>query len=221
MSTIQWLTAAIAIVLIALFSVLFVVTEIEKHQAQNLQTLNPAAPTSVAVESANSSKNLVVYFSRSGNTALAARHIAGWLQADTIVLQVEDYQLGISGLANAIKDADQLKTDPAALPDIKPASTDMTAYDTVWLGSPVWLYSPAPPIWAFIENNRFDGKKVVLFNTYNSHFANEHIDRFREKVMAKGAVSFEHKHVIRGRMTQQITPEEMLKTISEAWFNNI
>ncbi|MBL8310862.1 MAG: hypothetical protein JNL19_10610 [Burkholderiales bacterium] len=78
--------------------------------------------------------------------------------------------------------------------------------------------SPAPPIWAFVERHRFDGKQVVLFNTINSHFGDEHIARLREKVMSRGARSFEHRHVLRGRMTQQLTADEMLRAMDEAWF---
>ncbi|WP_439842029.1 flavodoxin [Aeromonas taiwanensis] len=55
-----------------------------------------------------------------------------------------------------------MKRAPEALPDIVPRILDLSPFDTVWLGSPVWLYSPAPPIWAFVEHNRFDGKDVVL-----------------------------------------------------------
>lgn len=59
----------------------------------------------------------------------------------------------------------------------------------------------------------------MLFNTFNSHIGDEYIAAFKAKVMAHGAKSFEHRHVLRGRMTQQITPDEMLKTIDRAWFD--
>ena len=91
-------------------------------------------------------------------------------------------------------------------------------FTNVGLGSPVWFYSPAPPLWAFVENNRFDGKDVVLFNTFNSNFGDDQIAAFRLKVMERGAKSFEHRHVLRGRMTQQLTPEEMLHAIDNEWF---
>ena len=70
--------------------------------------------------------------------------------------------------------------------------------DSIYLGSSIWLYSPAPPIWQFVEKNRFDGKHVVLFNTFNSKFKQEYINTFHQKVMERGAVSFEHQFVNRG-----------------------
>lgn len=36
--------------------------------------------------------------------------------------------------------------------------------------------------------------------------------------MARGVRSFEHKHVLRGCMTQQITPEQMLQAMDDTWF---
>lgn len=198
--TLGALAAAVAVVLLA-------VSLIESRQANQLAGLeadsHPAANTTTAV----------VYFSRSGNTALAARRLATRLGARIFALDAPAYRLGPRGLVQALGDANTLKNAPEALPDILPRTLDLTPFEMVWLGSPVWLYSPAPPIWAFVEHNRFDGKDVVLFNTYNSHFGEEHIAALKAKVMARGARSFTHRHVLRGRMTQQLTPEQMLDEI--------
>jgi hypothetical protein len=144
--------------------------------------------------------------------------VAKRLEAQLFSLEAPDYELGMAGLANALKDANTRRSQPEVLPDITPHTIDLTPFDTVWLGSPVWLYSPAPPIWAFVEYNRFDGQHVVLFNTFNSHIGEDHIAKFRAMVMARGAKSFAHRHVLRGRMTQQLTPEQMLQAIDDEWF---
>lgn len=210
----KWIVLLLGALLAAAILVLLIVTWIESRQARELADKLPYAPAT-----ASASRTAVVYFSRSGNTALAARHIATRLNAQLFPLEAPAYQLGAGGLTNALKDANALKDDPDALPEIIPRTIDLMPFDSVWLGSPVWLYSPAPPIWAFVEHNRFDGKHVVLFNTFNSHFGDEHIARLKAKVMARGAKSFEHRHVLRGRMTQQLTPDEMLKAIDAAWFD--
>lgn len=214
MSILQWSGAAVVLVLLGILGVLSSVAWIESRQALNLEGREPH----VASATAQASRTAVVYFSRSGNTALAARYVATRLDAQLFALQAPEYQLGLGGLAHALNDANALKSKPEALPDITPRTIDWASFDTVWLGSPVWLYSPAPPIWAFAEHNRFDGKHVVLFNTFNSHFGDDHIAAFKAKVMERGAKSFEHRHVLRGRMTQQITPEEMLRAIDDDWF---
>ena len=213
MTALHWILAAVALALLAVFAYLYAVTWIESRQARKLEGKQPYASAT-----AGPSRTAVVYFSRSGNTALAARHVAQRLDARLFPLQAPSYELGMGGLAHAVMDANERRSKPEMLPDISPSTIDLKPFDTVWLGSPVWLYSPSPPIWAFVEHNRFDGQHVVLFNTFNSHIGDDYIATFKAKVMERGARSFEHKSVLRGRMTQQLTPEQMLQAIDGEWF---
>ena len=141
----------------------------------------------------------MVYFSRSGNTALAAHYVARRLAARLIELRAADYDLGPIGWANAMRDT----RGHAA--NIVPRIIDLSGFDTIYLGAPVWLYSLAPPIWAFVENNRFDGRRVVLFNTFNSQLKPEFVTEFEARMMARGARSFEHLAIRRGCMTGHAT----------------
>ncbi len=102
--------------------------------------------------------------------------------------------------------------------EASPRSIDLSAYDTVWLVAPIWLYHPTPPIRAFVENNRFDGQRVVLFNTYNSRIDQASITDFKRVVLLKGACAFEHLSVRRGRMESQVSPDEILAAIDDRWF---
>ncbi|MFM5338342.1 flavodoxin family protein [Aeromonas enteropelogenes] len=205
----SWVFITLGALAATVVVVLLAVSFIERRQAHELAGLE-AESQQVA-----SPRTAVVYFSRSGNTALAARHLATRLRARLFALDAPAYRLGPRGLVQALADANALKRAPEALPEIAPQTLDLSPFDTVWLGSPVWLYSPAPPIWAFVEHNRFDGKDVVLFNTYNSHLGEEHIAALKAKVMARGARSFTHRHVLRGRMTCQLTPDQMVAAIDD------
>ncbi|WP_197460127.1 flavodoxin family protein [Aeromonas enteropelogenes] len=205
----NWVFITLGALAAAVVVVLLAVSFIERRQAYELAGVEADSPQVASPRTA------VVYFSRSGNTALAARHLANRLGARLFALDAPAYRLGPGGLVQALGDANALKHAPEALPDIVPRTLDLTPFDTVWLGSPVWLYSPAPPIWAFVEHNRFDGKDVVLFNTYNSHLGEEHIEALKAKVMARGAKSFAHRHVLRGRMTRQLTPDQMVAAIDD------
>lgn len=197
---------ALAVVVLGLALVPIAVTWIENRQARDVRDM------AVYSRPSQPSRTAVVFFSRSGNTALAARHIAARVGAQLFELDAPDYKLGLVGWARAMLDA---RGNTAR---IAPRMIDLSAFDTVYLGSPIWLYSPAPPIWDFVAHNRFDGKHVVLFNTFNSQFKPEFIDGFKDNVMANGARSFEHRFILRGRMTQQISPDEMLRMIDAEWF---
>ena len=202
-----------AIAALAVLGFFVGVTRIESHQARQLGGMapytSPATPSGTAV----------VYFSRSGNTALAARHVARRLGAALYPLDAPQYALGLAGLAQSALDANALRNDLAQLPDITPRTIDLAPFNTVWLGAPVWFYSPAPPLWAFVAQHRFDGQHVVLFNTFNSHIGADKIAAFRAQVMASGARSFTHRQVLRGRMSQQLTPQEMLQAIDAEWLD--
>lgn len=210
----HWTFIFLTVVGLAILGFFWGVTAIERQQARQVADIEPYALS----DEEGRNRTAVVYFSRSGNTALAARHVAQRLDATLYPLDAPQYELGLEGLAHSAWDAKVRRDAPARLPDITPRTIDLRPFDTVWLGSPVWFYSPAPPLWAFVEHNRFDGQHVVLFNTFNSNFGDDQIAEFKAKVMARGAKSFEHRHVLRGRMTQQLTPEQMLQDIDKEWF---
>lgn len=208
LSTLKWLASVLGLLLVLVALILVAVTWIERRQARDLQVRIPYV--SPGIDQQN--RIAVVYFSRSGNTALAARYLARRFHAQLFEIQAPAYRLGLAGWTRAMSDARMHDAD------IMPRTIELSQCETVYLGSPIWLYSPAPPIWDFVEHNRFDGQRVVLFNTFNSQFKSEYIDRFKATVMARGARSFEHRFVRRGRMTQQLSPEEMIQTIESEWF---
>jgi flavodoxin len=203
----KWAAAVVALATFAAFAVLIVVTRVEQHQAKtSAEILASRTP-----QAGLASRIAVVYFSRSGNTAVAAAYIARRMDAGLFRLEAPAYDVGLTGILHALHDA---RSHEAA---IAPTTLDLRGFDTVYLGSPIWLYSPSPPIWEFARNNRFDGKDVVLFNTFNSKFEQRFIDEFRQVVLAQGARSFRHIFVKRGRMGQQLTTGEMLDQIDAEW----
>ncbi len=148
---------------------------------------------------------LVVYYSRSGHTQAMAREIARRYDADIVRLGATAYTLDFAGWRRSANDArNELETP------ISPAVVDMRPYDLVFLGSPIWLFRPAPPLWAFARRNNFAGASVVLFNTYNSRFIDEYIQQFQSLVEVQGGNYLSHIHVRRGRIFWQKSAAEVL-----------
>ena len=46
---------------------------------------------------------------------------------------------------------------------------DLTGYDVVFVGSPVWWYTAATPVLSFLEQADFQGTKVAFFSTQGSN----------------------------------------------------
>lgn len=201
----RWIIIIAVLAIVAAFTVAFVVTRVENSQSSKNKQLRQFGPLSVTTES----NVAVVVFSRSGNTGVLANHIADKRNGHLYEITAEDYDLGIPGWISALKDARN------NLANISPQTIDLSAYETIYLGAPIWLYSPAPPIWQFAKNSDFTDKNVVLFNTFNSKFEESFIRDFELLVRSKGAVSFKHQYVDRGRMGNQISTEDMLNNFDK------
>lgn len=120
----NWVFITLGVLAAAVVVVLLAVSFIERRQAYALAGLEAESPLVASPRTA------VVYFSRSGNTALAARHLANRLGARLFALDAPAYRLGPGGLVQALGDANALKRAPEALPDIVPRTLDLTPFDT-------------------------------------------------------------------------------------------
>ena len=128
----------------------------------------------------NFGKVLVVYFSLSGNT----RDIAQRIQAKT------------NGDIYEIKTAQKIKNNPmlyfktksdlknGAYPELQGDMPDMSGYDIIFVGSPVWWYTVSTPVKAFLSQTDFKSRKVVPFSTQGSNPGTFHEDFVK---MAKNA----------------------------------
>lgn len=151
---------------------------------------------------------LVVCYSRSGNTLAMAKEIARYFRAELVSLEAKAYSLDYEGWRNANDDA--WNRAPAK---IAPGRVEIGSYDLVFLGSPIWWFRPAPPLWTFVEENDFRGKSVILFNTFNSRFKPGEIDAFRKLVERKGGKFIDHVHVRRGRIFNQIDGGKLVEGV--------
>ncbi|OUS11883.1 hypothetical protein A9Q89_07485 [Gammaproteobacteria bacterium 53_120_T64] len=149
-------------------------------------------------------KVLVVYFSRSGNTKLLAREISRYYQSALLPIKAEDYPVGIAGLFNAVVDSQD------KFARIKPQKVDLSGYDIVFIGAPIWFGSPAPPAWQFVANNKLSDKGVVLFSTFNSGFKQQFIDDYKAAVELRGGRYIDHLYIRRGRLLGQLNADDFL-----------
>ena len=194
------ITSILGLAIIAITVFVVFVIETEKAQFKQNAEIADYKPTETL-----DSKVLVVYFSRSNNTELMAMEIAKHYDAKLIRLHADKYSIGFFGWLNALRDS---QTELAV---ITPETIDLSTYDTIFIGSPIWWYSPAPPIWQFVKNNDLSEKNIILFNTFNSQFKQEYIDKFESNIEEKGGVFIKHIYVKRERMTQQISTKTLLE----------
>lgn len=111
-------------------------------------------------------KVLVVYYSMSGHTKDIAERIRKQTGADVYEIKtMEDMPKGPK-LHLAVKQ--QLKS--GNYPKLLGEMPDFNQYDMVFVGAPVWWYTMATPMYAFLQQADFQGKKVVPFSTQGSNY---------------------------------------------------
>lgn len=115
------------------------------------------------------SKLLVAYFSASGVTKKVAQKIANAAQADLVeIAPKERYTKADLNWMDKKSRSSVEMNDPASRPEIEKKLDDISAYDTVAIGFPIWWYTAPTIIKTFLEAYDFTGKKIALFATSGS-----------------------------------------------------
>lgn len=105
-------------------------------------------------------KRLVVYYSLSGNTEQAARKIAERLGADLLKLETVK-PMPKSFAAQIIVGGGQVMFHH--VPELKPRKKDVSAYDELILGSPIWNSKGVPAVNAFLQDESAAARVTALF----------------------------------------------------------
>lgn len=112
------------------------------------------------------SKKLVAYFSASGRTAKAAEKLANELGADIYEIKPEiKYTKADLNWMDKKSRSSMEMNNKSFRPAILIGDVDVSGYDTIYLGFPIWWYVAPTLINTFLEAYDFSGKKIVLFAT--------------------------------------------------------
>lgn len=105
---------------------------------------------------------LVAYFSWGGNTKFIAEKIHSEVGGDIFSIEpVTKYPADYNETAYGVA---KEQHDKNIHPPIK--NTDISGYDIIFVGTPAWWYTMAPPVMTFLEENNFEGKTIVPFITH-------------------------------------------------------
>ena len=112
------------------------------------------------------SKKLVAFFSASGTTKKVAQMIAEEVKADLFEIEpkVPYTKLDLDWMNKKSRSSVEM-SDKKYRPAIMKKEMDMSSYDEILLGFPIWWYVAPTIINTFLEAYDFSGKKIVLFAT--------------------------------------------------------
>ncbi|MBU2102234.1 MAG: flavodoxin [Candidatus Omnitrophota bacterium] len=133
-------------------------------------------------------KILIVYYSFSGNTKIAALTLYEYLKSRG---QVEMVQLQwLDESRNFFIQSARALWHVRG--NIQGVELNLSGYDLVCFGTPVWAFGPAPAMNTYLDNSQgLEGKQAVLFTTYGSGTGNTRCLDYMQNILAtKGVVSF-------------------------------
>ena len=112
------------------------------------------------------SKILVAYFSASGVTKKVAEKLAVVANADIheIKPKVPYTKADLNWMDKKSRSSVEMN-DKAFRPEIVKEDLNLSSYDTILLGFPIWWYVAPTIINTFLERYDFSGKKIILFVT--------------------------------------------------------
>ncbi|KRK95919.1 hypothetical protein FD25_GL002379 [Levilactobacillus acidifarinae DSM 19394] len=152
-----------------------------------------------------------MYYSLTGVVDRMAHEVAAKLGADL-------YRMTPSTTynQNMWKAWDQAQAETAAdnLPTLTGQLPDLSAYDQVILGGPVWGYTLSNPMRVYLQQTDFKGKNVAAFWTYYDH------DEKYEKTLTDNLANA--KYVGGLELTMSLMGNQnALETAITQWTNNL
>ncbi len=112
---------------------------------------------------AANNKNLVVYFSHSGNTRIIAEQIKDATGADIFeICPVKNYPDDYNTVVNQAKK----EINANFKPELKTKINRIATYDVIFVGSPNWWSTIAPPVATLLSDYNLEGKTIAPFITH-------------------------------------------------------
>jgi flavodoxin len=156
-------------------------------------------------------RSLVLYYSHSGNTARVANQIYKALQAKG---DVDISELRHSD-SKRYKIRHLLARVFPALTDLSKDMPDISKYDLVCVGSPVWGGKPAPlALKLLLRLRKVPIKKVIYFQIHGIKYSGEHAALYARKMLS--AIDDSHVNILSitlkdARNEQKV--DNMIKTL--------
>lgn len=155
-------------------------------------------------------KNVIFYYSWTGNTGVVANEIRQLTGADLKKIEeVKPRKSGAGFMGAACLAFLGLKSR------LKPMDYTLGSYDNVFLGGPVWASRSTPAINSFIGRTDFRNKRVFLFLTQADDKTPQKVIHSIARRIEKRGGKVVDSIFITTKMNSVITPEAVRESLSE------
>lgn len=152
-------------------------------------------------------KKLVAYFSASGVTKSTAETLAKEIGADLFEIEPKEaYTKADLDWTNSSSRSTVEMKNKSFRPEMVKKALDLSEYDTIFVGFPIWWYVAPTIINTFGESYNFSGKTIVPFATSGG----SGMGKTTEELIP----SFKGANVVEGKVVNRMSPAE-LKAFAE------
>jgi flavodoxin len=142
-----------------------------KNYKAEMQMLNDFIDKEQQVRKAD--KTLTVYYSYTDDTRKLANMIHEKVGGD--ILEIQPLELYPDDY-NAVYAQGRKEVEERIKPQLNNNFTDISEYGTIYLGSPIWFETIAPPVASFLYGQSLAGKTIIPFCTYDGLGAGQSIE---------------------------------------------
>ena len=156
------------------------------------------------------SKKLVAYFSASGNTAAKAKLLAQAAGADLYEIKpAAAYTSADLNWQDKKSRSSVEMSDKSSRPEIADKNADIAAYDTIFVGFPIWWYIAPTIINTFLESYDFSGRTIILFATSGGSRFGDTVKNLKPSV--SGSAVIKEGFILNGNQTVESISEQLKK----------
>ena len=108
-----------------------------------------------------SMRSLIYYYSWSGKTKAAAEALGKLTGSELRRVEEVAIRRGLFSFPTAL-----IQALDGCISELRPYNPDVTGFDRIFIGTPVWSSGPPPAVRALLREAPFNRKKVVIFTTH-------------------------------------------------------
>lgn len=146
-------------------------------------------------------KSIIAYYSYSGNTKKVAVVLAEYLKqlGDAQLIELRCLDETGSFLGQCRRAFRRLRGK------IEPVGFDVSGYDLICVGTPVWAFAPAPATNTYLDNiSGAEKKQALLFTTYGSGTGNQRcLNYMKQLLLKKGLAGCKQFSIQQGKVSDK------------------
>ncbi|GKU23278.1 flavodoxin family protein [Clostridium folliculivorans] len=160
-------------------------------------------------------RSLVIFYSLEGDTKFIAETISKELDGDIAEIKPVK-QIPTGGFRKYLWGGKQVMFKDK--PDIEPINEDLSKYDLIVLGTPVWASRFAPVFNTFLEKHKIKNKSIALFCCHSGGREGKTFEDFKEKLKGNdflGEMAFEDP-LKKDKEDSLLKAKQWIRTIKES-----